>query len=208
MLACGLKVKNANLWSQCWIACAHWRGRVPASWSWSKMKPSTRHQFQLIPLSLIISWGWQLLCQVYAQPTINRGATTEGKYQLEIECRAARGVWKGQESASIIRCPGILRCFRLLYRKSPCPFYRRWVRESNSTCLTLATTERNYGHLDKKTLAVVFQRKKFHRFPFGRHFKIYTDHKPLLGLLSSERVTPLMASSRIQRLALTLLTYE
>ena len=50
--------------------------------------------------------------------------------------------------------------------------------------------------------------KKFHQFLFGRHFKIYTDHKPLLGLLNPERATPLMASSRMQRWALTLLGYE
>ena len=73
---------------------------------------------------------------------------------------------------------------------------------------TLYTAERNYGHLDKEALAVVFAVKKFHRFLFGRHFKIYTDHKPLLGLLNPERATPLMASSRMQRWALTLLAYE
>lgn len=73
---------------------------------------------------------------------------------------------------------------------------------------TLSTTERNYGHLDKEVLAVVFAVKKFHQFLIGRHFKIYTDHKPLLGLLSPERAAPLMASSRMQRWALTLLAYE
>ena len=50
--------------------------------------------------------------------------------------------------------------------------------------------------------------KKFHQFLFGHHFKIYTDHKPLLRLLNPERATPLMASSRMQRWALTLLAYE
>ena len=73
---------------------------------------------------------------------------------------------------------------------------------------TLSTAERNYGHLDKEVLAVVFAMKKFHQFLFGRHFKVYTDHKPLLGLLNPERATPLMASSRMQRWALTLLAYE
>ena len=61
---------------------------------------------------------------------------------------------------------------------------------------TLSATERNYGHLDKEALAVVFAVKKFHQFLYGRHFKIYTDHKPLLGLLHPEKATPSMASSR------------
>ena len=49
---------------------------------------------------------------------------------------------------------------------------------------TLSTAERNYDHLDKEALAVVFALKKFHQFLYGRHFKIYTDHKPLSGLLN------------------------
>ena len=73
---------------------------------------------------------------------------------------------------------------------------------------TLSTAERNYGHLDKEASAVVFAVKKFHQFLYGRHFKIYTSHKPLLGLLHPEKATPLMAPSRMQRWALTLLAYE
>ena len=73
---------------------------------------------------------------------------------------------------------------------------------------TLAAAERNYCHLDKEALAVVFAVKKFHQFMYGRHFKIYTDQKPLLGLLHPEKATPLMASSRMQRWALTFLAYE
>ena len=57
----------------------------------------------------------------------------------------------------------------------------------------------NSGHLDREALAVVFAVKKFHQFLYSRHFKIYTDHKPLLGLLHPEKATPLMASSRMQR---------
>ena len=70
---------------------------------------------------------------------------------------------------------------------------------------TLSMAERNYGHLDKEALAVVFAVKKTHQFLYGRHFKIYTNHKPLLGLLHPEKATPLIASSRMQRWALTLL---
>ena len=73
---------------------------------------------------------------------------------------------------------------------------------------TLSTAEGNYGHLGKEAIAVVFAVKKFHQFLYGRHFKIYTDHKPLLGLLHPEKATSLMASSRMQRWALTLLAYE
>ena len=73
---------------------------------------------------------------------------------------------------------------------------------------TLSTAERNYDHLDKEATAVVFAVKKFHQLLYGRHFNIYTDYKPLLGLLHPKKATPLMASGRMQRWALTLLAYE
>lgn len=46
---------------------------------------------------------------------------------------------------------------------------------------TLLAAERNYSHLDKEALAVVFALKKFHQFRFGRHFKIYKDHNHFWG---------------------------
>ena len=73
---------------------------------------------------------------------------------------------------------------------------------------TLSKTERGYSQLDKKALALVFGVKKFHQFVYGRHFIVYTDHKPLLGLLNPDKATPSMASSRMQRWALSLLAYE
>ena len=69
----------------------------------------------------------------------------------------------------------------------------------HTSSIHLSTAEGNYGHLDKEALAVGFAVKKFHQFLHGRHFKICTDHKPLLGLLHSEKATPLKASSRMQR---------
>ena len=69
---------------------------------------------------------------------------------------------------------------------------------------TLSTAERNYGHLDKELLAVVFALKKSHQFLYSRHFKIYTNHKTLLGLLHPEKATPLMVSRSMQRCTLPL----
>ncbi len=73
---------------------------------------------------------------------------------------------------------------------------------------TLTKPERGYSQLDKEALAIIFAVKKFHQFLYGRHFVIYTDHKPLLGLFNPEKATPMMASGRVQRWSLTLLGYE
>ena len=71
---------------------------------------------------------------------------------------------------------------------------------------TMSTAEKKYSQLDKEGLAMVV--KKFHQFLYGRHFTIYTDHKPLLGIFRAGRAIPQMASSRIQRWALAMSTYE
>lgn len=67
---------------------------------------------------------------------------------------------------------------------------------------TLTPAEKNYSQLDKESAALMFGVRKFHTYLYGRHFKAYTDHKPLLGLFKSEKAIPHMASPRIQRWAL------
>ena len=49
---------------------------------------------------------------------------------------------------------------------------------------------------------------KFHKYVFGREFTIWTDHKPLLGLLQEGKPIPPMASSRVQRWGLKLAAYN
>jgi hypothetical protein len=83
-----------------------------------------------------------------------------------------------------------------------------WERPIAYASRTLSKPERGCSQLDKEALAILFAVKKFHQFLYGRHFVVYTDHKPLLGLLNPDKATPTMASSRMQRLALTLLACE
>ena len=47
---------------------------------------------------------------------------------------------------------------------------------------TLSLPENDYSQLDKEADAVMFGGKKLHTYLYGRRFKIYPDHKPLLGL--------------------------
>ena len=73
---------------------------------------------------------------------------------------------------------------------------------------TLSPAERNYAQLDKEGAAVIFGIKKFHQYLYGQKFKIFTDHKPLLGLFKADKAVPSMASPRIQRWALLLAGYD
>ena len=65
-----------------------------------------------------------------------------------------------------------------------------------------------YSQVEKEGLTIIFGTKRFHNYLFGRHFTIESDHKPLSFLFSENKQIPQMASSRIQRWALTLSAYH
>ena len=73
---------------------------------------------------------------------------------------------------------------------------------------SMSDTERRYSQVDKEGLAVIFGVKKFHQYLLCKHFVLYTDHKPLVGLFAEDKPIPAMASARTQRWALTLAAYE
>ena len=73
---------------------------------------------------------------------------------------------------------------------------------------SLSVAERNYGHIEKEGLALVFAVKKFHHYLYGHPFKIFTDHKPLLGLFGERKGIPERSAARIARWALLLSAYN
>ena len=73
---------------------------------------------------------------------------------------------------------------------------------------TLSAAERNYAHIEKEGLALVFAAKKFHEYLYGHKFTMVTDHKPLLGLFSEHKGLPARSSSRVLRWALLLAAYN
>ena len=73
---------------------------------------------------------------------------------------------------------------------------------------TLSIAEKKYSQLDKEALAIVFGVRRFHQYLYGRSFELKTDHKPLIYIFSEKKGTPVLASSRIQRWALTLGAYS
>ena len=72
---------------------------------------------------------------------------------------------------------------------------------------SLSPAEKRYAQLDKEGLVIVFGMKHFRQYLLGRHFTIYSDHKPLQHLFSENKAIPPMASARIQRWALVLSAY-
>lgn len=74
---------------------------------------------------------------------------------------------------------------------------------------TLLPAERNYPQVEREALAIVFALKHFHNYLWGLpKFRVVTDHKPLLGLFTSNKPISALASGRIQRWALMLQAYS
>ena len=75
---------------------------------------------------------------------------------------------------------------------------------------TLSAAKKHYSQLEKEALAIIFAVKKFHKYKYiyGRYFIIESDHRPFSFLFAEHKGIPQMASSRIQRWALTLSAYQ
>ncbi|XP_039192310.1 uncharacterized protein K02A2.6-like, partial [Crotalus tigris] len=73
---------------------------------------------------------------------------------------------------------------------------------------TLSSAERNYAQIDREALAVIAGIKKFHDFLYGRHFAVFTDYKPLLGLFTTRKQTPQIISPRMLRWSIFLSAYD
>ena len=73
---------------------------------------------------------------------------------------------------------------------------------------SLSSAEKKYSQLDKEGLAIVFGATKFRQYLLGRHFTIFSDHKPLMYIFGDTTGIPSMASARVQRWALTLSAYS
>ena len=70
---------------------------------------------------------------------------------------------------------------------------------------TLSDAEKNYAQIEKEGLALVFGIRKFHKYIYGRHFTLVTDHKPLLAILGPKKS---LLTARLQRWAILLLGYQ
>ena len=70
---------------------------------------------------------------------------------------------------------------------------------------SLNETQQNYAQIEKELLAIVFAVKKFHHYLYGRRFKVFTDHQPLISIFKKSLFkTP----QRLQKMLLKLQTYN
>ncbi|KAJ8866325.1 hypothetical protein PR048_032168 [Dryococelus australis] len=74
-------------------------------------------------------------------------------------------------------------------------------------CLRISNT-RAYSHLDREGLSIIFAVKRFTPYLAFCRFTIITDYKPLLGIFSHDRPTPLHLAPRMLRWTLILNSFD
>ncbi|XP_035917100.1 uncharacterized protein K02A2.6-like isoform X1 [Anopheles stephensi] len=72
----------------------------------------------------------------------------------------------------------------------------------------LTKAEEGYSQIDREGLAIIFAVTRFHKMLYGRHFRLQTDHKPLLRIFGSKKGIPVYTANRLQRFALALQLYD
>lgn len=72
---------------------------------------------------------------------------------------------------------------------------------------SLTKAEKGYAQIEREALAVIFAVKRFHKYLYGRQFKIFSDHKPL-EVIFGTKSTNAITAARLQRWALTLSQYD
>ena len=73
---------------------------------------------------------------------------------------------------------------------------------------TLNPEEKNFVHINKEALGLIWGIKKFHTYLHGRKCILETDHQPLVHIFKPEMRISSTASARIQRYATFLSGYE
>lgn len=58
---------------------------------------------------------------------------------------------------------------------------------------TLSQCEKNYSQVEKEALLLIFGIRKFHKYVYGRHFTLVTDHRPLTALFGPKSGVPPLA---------------
>ncbi|KHJ97663.1 hypothetical protein OESDEN_02354 [Oesophagostomum dentatum] len=74
--------------------------------------------------------------------------------------------------------------------------------------IIVAADASDYGIDAKEGLALIFAVRKFHRYIYGRRFKLMADHKPLLHIFGPKKIVPVYTANRLQRWKLILLGYD
>jgi len=72
----------------------------------------------------------------------------------------------------------------------------------------LTPTEQNYSQTEREALSIVWAVKRLHKFLFGHHFEIITDHRALKFIFHPFNATSNVQAAKLQRWSITLSAYD
>ncbi|XP_052133101.1 uncharacterized protein K02A2.6-like [Frankliniella occidentalis] len=72
----------------------------------------------------------------------------------------------------------------------------------------LTITQQRYSQLEREALGIIIALQKFHKYLWGRKFKIVTDNMPLKSMFSPTKTTPKVSAQRLQRWSVILGNYD
>ena len=81
-------------------------------------------------------------------------------------------------------------------------------RSIDNASRTLSKAEQHYSQIEKVALSLTFGVRNFHRFPYGRAFTLFTDHKTLTTIFGSKKVIPTVTRARLQIWAILLIAFQ
>ncbi|XP_044747447.1 uncharacterized protein K02A2.6-like [Coccinella septempunctata] len=73
---------------------------------------------------------------------------------------------------------------------------------------TLSNSEKNYSHIEKEGLAIIFAVLKFHQYLYANKFKLVTDNKALISIFGQHKPIPQFSANRLRRWAVILSNYQ
>lgn len=73
---------------------------------------------------------------------------------------------------------------------------------------SLSSSERNYAQTQREALAVIWAVKRLHKFLFGHHFHIYTDHEALKYIFNPSASVGKVTTAMLHRWAIELSAYS
>ena len=77
----------------------------------------------------------------------------------------------------------------VLYQEHP---ETKEIRYISFQARSLTQSESNYSATKRELLAIVFALRKFHRFLWGFHFTLYTDHRALTYIHTQRNLSPML----------------
>ncbi|XP_055913593.1 uncharacterized protein K02A2.6-like [Eupeodes corollae] len=113
-------------------------------------------------------------------------------------------VWrKEQESAFQYLKSQLVDATRLSHFRDDLP-----IILATDASKTLNIHQKRYSQIEKEALSIIYGVQKFNQYLYGRHFILYTDHKPLVSIFNPEKNLPVFTAQRLQRWALFLMGYQ